>query len=521
MPATNTVYVAEKPSVARDIAAFLSKQAGNGGKYDKKGGYYEVASRPNQVVVTYPVGHIIATEFPDAYLTSEQNRSDAFTYLPIFPDPFKQHPRYEMAADRKSVKKDSKGQPVLDPQWKVLSGLIEKADVIVNAGDVGREGQLIFDEILEYMQLDPYAPNVKRMAMIDPSEEGLQRAFASMGLNSEPTWVNRSLAAKARSEADWIVGMNASRAYQSVTKHRYVALGRVKTPVLSLVSERCKAIEAFKPVTFWTPVVTMADGMVMRWKARTDFEGTPGFNEDGKIIDRAVAEAICRAINDGAKGRVTDSRSVRKKQSAPVGFSLTTLQAHISAKMNCSIEEVKNAAQKLYETHKCITYVGTDCVYYPDTMIAEARGMMRELSPTFTKLMTGANASRQTVNFLTNAQIKTKSKAAEEPEHYAIAPKGAAPNLGSLTPVERATYETIVRRFAAQFYPDFEYQSTAVKAAFSADQFEASMTETLVMGWKDAEGMTDSPDENAEVDVVTGKPVAVIEEERTTQAPGE
>lgn len=517
MPATNTLYVAEKPSVARDLAAYISKLEGNGGQYEKAGGFY---APTKSIRVTYPAGHIIETEFPDAYLTPEQSRSDPFTYLPLFPKPFKQHPRYERGDDRKP--KMSGGKPVVDAQWKVLEQCVKWAKDIVNAGDVGREGQLIFDEILIHMGLDPAAPNVRRLAITDPSDEGLKAAFESMGMNSEAKWVNLRLAAQCRSEADWIVGMNASRAYQSVTGERRVGLGRVRTVVLALISDRCKEIENFKPVTFFTPKVTMKDGLVLRWKSRTGFEDTPGFNSDGQIIDRRLAESIVAAINAKADGRVVQSQSKKKSQSAPVGFSLTTLQAHISKKTGCSLEEVKNAAQRLYDKPlACITYVGTDCPYYPESMIAEARGMMRDLSPAFTKLMSGANPARQTVNFLSDAQIQKALKSAEPPEHYAIAPKGAAPNLNSLSDVERATYMAVVQRFAAQFYPDYEYQSTQVKVDWSDDHFEASATETLRLGWKEAEGLTEAVEE-AEVDVVTGKPVSAdVDDMNETMAPGE
>jgi DNA topoisomerase-3 len=478
---TFTVIIAEKPSVARDIAAFLASR--QGGKYASEEGAYVL---PNGDKVTYTVGHILELEMPDAYLTKEQSYADQLTYLPLLPPAYKYHPRYKRNKDGSIAMRGE--EPVIDPLFRTVEKLLKKADVIINAGDVGREGQLIMDELFIYVGLDPDSPHIKRVDTSDNSREGLEKAWAKMDQNSNPRWRNCGLAGLARAEADWDIGMNASRAYHSLTGDKTLGLGRVKTVVLSIVSERCEQIENFKPVEYYVPIITMKDGLEMRWHARKGAEGMPGFDQEGRIISRELAESIVAKINAGLQGTILRAQATDKSIKPPLGFSLAKLQSEGSKRLGVTVKEVTEAAQSLYERHKLITYVGVECEYYPESMLAEARSLMEGLSPMYAKLMAGANASMHPKSF-NDAKLD---------EHYAISPKGKLPD-GQLTPVERGVFDMVVRRFAAQFYPNYEYRAFVLEADFADDQFIARDKETLREGWREAEGLVESEEENEEL----------------------
>ena len=476
-----TLTIAEKPSVARDIAAFLA--ARQGGKYKSEEGAYVL---PNGDKVTYTVGHIIAMEMPDAYLTKEQNLADPLSYLPLVIEKYKFRPRYKTNKDGTPAMRGEK--PVVDPHFTALEKLLKKADIIVNAGDVGREGQLIMDELFSYVGIDPNSPHIKRVHMVDPSPEGLKKSWDAMDLNQLPKWRNVGIAGQCRMEADYDIGMNASRAYQSLLNDRRIALGRVKTPVLNIVSMRCELIENFKAVEYFVPIVTMKDGLVLRWQARKGAEGTPGFDTEGRIISKVLADQIVAKINAGIQGLVVKSDSTNKSVKPPLPFSLVKLQAEASKRLGITVAEVTKAAQSLYEKHKLITYVGTECEYLPETMLQEARSIMEGLSPMYNKLMSSANSSKHPRSY--------SDKGMNGEEHHAIIPKGVLPN-GQLTEEERGVFDIITRRFAAQFYPDYEYSSFTVGIDFEADQFAANAQEVLKPGWKDAEGETDGEEGEA------------------------
>lgn len=474
---TFTVAVAEKPSVAKEIANYLASKQGGRAVFEKDVGY----RLPNGDYVTYTVGHILEMEMPDAYLPAEQRGADPLTYLPIFPAAHKYRPRSKRNKDNSISMRD--GKPVPDPLYLTLEKLLKKADVIWNCGDIGREGQLIMDELFEHLGLDPCSPHIKRIKIVDLNPKGIEQGFKAMLPNASSRALG--LAGRARQEADWEVGMNASRAFWSVVGDMRVALGRIKTTVLSMVSERCQAIENFKPVQYYVPIVTMTDGLEMRWKARPGAEGTPGFDAQGRIISKEIAEQIVSQINAGLQGRVQGVRRSRKNKAPPLPFSLATLQSTGSKRLGMTVEEVTRAAQTLYERHKMISYVGVECQYLPESALNEARSIMANLSPMFNRVMSGANSALRPKSF-DDGKLD---------EHHAIMPTGVvAPGLSEQ---EKAVFEMVSRRFAAQFYGDFEYNSLGVDVDFGADQFSAAGTEVVKLGWKEAEG--ESPNEGEDL----------------------
>lgn len=484
-----TVIIAEKPSVARDIATYFATL--QKGAYKSEEGGYRL---PNGDFVTYSVGHLIQMEMPDAYLTPAQDKADPLTYLPLFPESYKYRPRDKRNENGSVAMRD--GKPVPDPLFRIVERNLKKASTIINAGDVGREGQLIMDEIFIYIGLDPNSAHIKRAYVVDPSPAGMKQAFSNLQQNSEPKWANSRMAGQCRQEADFEVGINGSRAYWSLTGDWRVALGRIRTPVLNLVSSRCEQIENFKPVQYYVPVVILRDGLEMRWRARAGAEGMAGFDLNGRIISKSVADDVVARITGGLQGRILNSRATDKRVAPPLPFSLVKLQSEASKRLQISVEAVTKAAQSLYEKHKMITYVGTECEYLPETMLAEARGIMAGLSPMYHKLMSGANASLRPASF--------NDKKLDE--HHGIVPKGNLPN-GALSDDEKGVFDIITRRFAAQFYPDYAYTSIAVEAEFGRDGFVARDMVVKQNGWKEAEGTADADGEDDNVVMSAGQPV--------------
>lgn len=470
-----TVTIAEKPSVAKDLAAYMAQQQGGRSTYEQGMGY----RLPNGDIVTYTVGHLIEMEMPCAYLTPEQDKADPLTYLPLLPEKFKFRPRSKRSEkDGSIVTKD--GKPVPDPLFAVVQKLLKKADFIINAGDQGREGQLIMDELFEYVGIDPTSPHIRRIDPVDLNPKGIAEAFARISANADWRWQGSGLAGRCRQEADFKVGINASRAYWSLTGDRRVALGRIKTVVLNMVYMRCLEIEQFKPVQYFVPVVTLDDGTDMRWKCREGAEGTPGFDMNGRLVSKEIADAMVARINAGLQGKILNVTSKDINVKPPKPFSLASLQSEASKKLGETVDSITKAAQSLYEKHKMITYVGVECQYLPESMLKEARNIMADLSPMFNKVMSGANSAMTPKSF-NDAKLD---------EHHAIAPTGT---LGSnLTDTEKGVFEMVARRFAAQFYPDYSYRSLGIDAEFGQDQFEAKAQKTLRMGWKEAEGYTEA-----------------------------
>lgn len=485
--------VMEKPSVARDIGNFLIRSRGLSGKLEQDAsgfGYW----LPSGEYLGYTAGHIVSAEMPDVYLTPAQLKMKAFDYLPILPPSLKTHPRYKMKKDGTPEMRD--GKPVIDPLYKMLEKMLLKADIIINAGDEGREGQFIMDELFLQVGLDPRAPHIKRIRTAEMSDQFLAESFANIMQNGDPKWYNLGRAGFCRAEADWKVGFNASRVYQQVFNNKYIALGRLKSPVLALVSNRCMAIEAFKPVNYFVPIVTLDDGLEMRWKSREGSEGRPGFDTEGRIIDEMVGKAIVDRINAGAQGKVINVKNNEMRVGPPKPFSLVTLQSEASRKLGCTTKDVSVAAQALYEKHKMISYVGTESNFYPEAMLADAREIMANLSPMFRKVMEGADSSRVPKSF-DDKKID---------EHHAIAPKQNANVNTNLTEIERGVFELIARRFAAQFYPDHQYNSVGITMQFEQDKFEAHSKVVTVEGWRLAEGISEDSEEEDNMDMSADAP---------------
>jgi len=478
----DTLWIPEKPNVARQLVEALCRvRRASLTNRDSAGkeGIFRLSSGD---VVCSVFGHMLTMLPPSRYLTREQNAAP-MEVLPLIPNPFKFEPKSETDKEGK-VRKGKDGKPMPARRFEQLRDLILQAKTLVNACDIDREGQLIFDELVRFVGRDPYAPDVKRTSIVSMTEEALDEAVRAIEPNNDPKWMRRGASAETRQKMDWLLGMNASMAYQVVTGVRTMSVGRVQTPVLAIVVLRDMAIESFKPQAYYVPVIIMADGTRLKWELRHGAENQPGFDPNGRIIDPNLARAIVAQIQSGLAGEVSAAKIEDKSEAPPLPFSMGSLQSGAAKAHGLSVAEVTKAAQNLYEKHKAITYVGTDCRFLPEAMHEKGYEIIAALAEQFKVVATGANP-------------KIKSKAFSDAkmgdsEHYAIIPTGVMPHFGPSERAERGVFETISKRYLAQFYPDHKYQTAAVAMRFGDDEFRASSKRVLENGWRDVEGDQES-----------------------------
>lgn len=471
------LFVAEKPAVAIELAGYLAKKSGKPAKRGER--FLDVGGD----AVTWAIGHLLEQAPPDVYVNipkTDQNSKNGKLYwsavpLPIIPRPFKYQPASE-----------DKGRVA---QLDEIARLMKRADEIYNATDLDREGQLIFDEIVEYLQIKK---GVKRLLFSALNDVSFDRAFAGVMDNAEPRIRNRGLAAKARGQADWLVGMNGTRAMTLAHGNKETGVmnvGRVMVPTLSIVVRRHLEIKNFKPRGFFTPIVTLPDGTILTWKNRREGSDMAGIDPDGRIIDRRVADAIVDSINAGLEGSITEAKSVDKSKEPPLPFSLPSIQSELSKRYGLTVDEVTKACQRLYEK-KMQTYPGTDCRYLPESMHGEARDVLSGLRGQFGPALGGISLERK-YKCWDNKKVEGDGAAA----HHAIIPTG---NSGSFdSEAERLIYDAVCRRYIAQFHPEYRYKSVSLRADFGADEFSASASIPVSMGWKTVENTTeDDVEEN-------------------------
>lgn len=477
----DTLWIPEKPSVAKELTAAIArvKKANvTNMATAAKDGFYSLSSGDTVCSV---FGHMLQMLPPNRYLTKEQN-ANLMACLPLIPNPFKFEPQFERTKDGKIMMRD--GKPVVSKRFSLLEKLIKQSAKIVNGCDIDREGQLIFDELIQYVGRDPYAKDIFRTSIVSMTPEALDEAVRNIEPNSAKKWLYRGNAAATRQKMDWLLGMNASMAYQVVTGIRKMSVGRVQTPVLAMVVRRDLEIENFKPQVYYVPVVIMKDGTRLRWERRQDAQGSPGFDANGRIIDHALAQAIVNQIQSGLPGNVIVAKQDEKREAPPLPFSMGSLQSEASKRHGLTVAEVTSAAQSLYERHKAITYVGTDCRFLPEKMHADAQGILQGLGSHLKVQAAGANPSLKSKAFNDN----------KIDEHFAIVPTGRIPNLGANDHAERLVYETIALRYIAQFYPDARTRTATLSIEFGKDEFRASASEPIELGWKHVEGQSAEKD---------------------------
>ena len=446
------LFIAEKPSLGRAIAQYLPVKGVPHGGGQGRGATHIVAGND---VVSWCFGHLLEMAEPDEYSTAYKRWS--FNTLPIIPTDWRLLPRESAKAQINAIKL-----------------LLSQCDKVIHAGDPDREGQLLVDELLEHLG---NTKPVQRIWLSALDESNVRKALANLKDNTH--FANLKASAEARQRGDWLVGMNLTRAYtlagQRGGYQGVLSIGRVQTPTLALVVHRDLCMEHFKPRDFYAVVATIqaANGdFTARWKPSEDVP----VDESGRVVDKKIAEHI--ATNTAGKtGTVVSCVAAKKKQEAPLPFSLSTLQATANKKLGLGAQEVVDLAQSLYEA-KLTTYPRTDCNYLPESQWGDAAKIVASLPAEYEA-------------FVRQADTSLKSPAWNDKKvtaHHAIIPTG---HRASISGKQQQVFDLIVRAYLAQFFPASTYCETNIRVHLDGELFTASGKVPLTSGWKIVYGATE------------------------------
>ncbi|MGM0926955.1 MAG: DNA topoisomerase III [Pseudomonadota bacterium] len=439
------LIIAEKPSLARAIADALP------GSPRKQEGAIAVGD----TTVTWCLGHLLEQAPPDAYDPAlKQWRLDT---LPILPERWKLTPR-----------------PKARGQLAAIRKLLKTADEVVHAGDPDREGQLLVQEVIEYLG---WKGRVSRLLVSDLNRPAVQRALARLEDNARYQPLYR--AAESRSRADWLYGINLTRAWTLTGRQAghdgVLSVGRVQTPVLGLVVRRDAEIRDFEPRPFfvlWADLA-VAHGELRAWWAPA--EQHP-LDDQGRLLAREPAAALAERL-PGAAGRLVALETQQKRQAAPLPYSLSALQVDAARRYGISAKIVLDTCQALYERHQLITYPRSDCRYLPEEHFAAARSTLESAcreDDTLRGWLSGADFSRRS-----RAWNDTKVGA-----HHALAPTGRPMDPARLSATEANVFRLIARNVLAQFYPALSTREVKAEFHILEETFRARGQEILDPGWK-------------------------------------
>ena len=421
-----TCIIAEKPSVARDIARIV-------GATSKQDGYMEGCG----YVVTWAMGHLITLAMPEAYGFSAYKAED----LPIRPNPFQLIVR-QMRKDKEYV-----SDPAALKQLKVICSCFDKADHIIVATDAGREGELIFRYIYQY--LDCKKP-FERLWISSLTDKAIREGLSN--LKPGRHYDNLYHSAKARSEADWLVGINASRAL-SIARRGGYSLGRVQTPTLAMVCRRYIENRDFSSVPYWKLSALMEkEGVSLKAIGITDYES------------KASAQTALTTLRSQSRLKVESVARKVTHTSPPLLYDLTALQKDANRRQGFSADKTLSIAQSLYEK-KITTYPRTGSRYISEDIFEEVSVLLRKIGKTLSNPL-----NRHSVD---NAKVT---------DHHAIIPTGETPS--GLSTDEITIYQMVVNRFVEAFSPDSEEERMQVRFTDGTDTFTWKAYRQISLGWK-------------------------------------
>jgi DNA topoisomerase-3 len=440
-----TLIIAEKPSVARDLTDALP------GTFENHDSYYE----SDDTVITFAVGHLVELTDPEDY--DEKFKKWRMADLPIVPEEFRLRPR-----DKKAEK-----------QLKVIHKLLKRDDVdrVVNACDAGREGELIFAYIYETSGVDK---PVERLWISSLTKTAIKEGFEHLrpGDQLRPL----EAAARSRSEADWLVGMNATRA--ATIRGRawvggVVSLGRVQTPTLALLVKREREIQAFVPEPYWLVHAEFDPRYQGLW-----FEG-----DETRLKEAKRAEEIATKVS-GKDGTVESVERKEQSERAPLLYDLTSLQRDANRRFGFSARRTLQAAQSLYDDKKAITYPRTSSRWLSGDLVPQLKPTAATLQP----IGEYAAAARYVLGLqqLPLARVVNDSKV---DDHHAIIPTDVEHDVSRFSPDERRVFDLIARRFLAVFHPPARYARTTVVTLVEEERFRSRGKVTLEAGWRGVYGL--------------------------------
>ena len=429
------VCIAEKPSVAGDIARIIGATA-------RRDGYYE----GNGYQVTWTFGHLCELKMPEDYTPIW--RTWSLSALPMIPPKF----GIRLKEDQ-GVKK----------QFAVIESLFRQADSIVNCGDAGQEGELIQRWVMQKAQVK--CP-VRRLWISSMTDEAIREGFAN--LKDQTEYQSLYLAGLSRAIGDWLLGINATRLYSiKYGQNRQVlSIGRVQTPTLALIVNRQKEIDNFKPEPYWVLATVYRD---------TTFTATKG-----KFTSKEEGEQAFQTI-EGKPFEVTKVEKKQGKENPPSLYDLTSLQVDCNRKFGFSAEMTLNLIQQLYEM-KLTTYPRVDTTFLSDDVYAKCPQTMNGLYQT---KFAGIAPYAELVRPLGGKPLPKSKKvfdSSKVTDHHAIIPTGMIP--GTLSDLQRKVFDLVARRFIAVFYPDCKFSTTTVLGEVDGIEFKVTGKEILDPGWR-------------------------------------
>lgn len=451
------LYIAEKPSLGRAIAAVLPQPQ------RKADGCIHLA---NGDVVSWCIGHLLEQAEPEAYDPAFKRWQ--LQHLPIVPEKWKLQPRASSKA-----------------QLGILKKLIGQADLLVHAGDPDREGQLLVDEVIHWCGVTGAKLNAtQRLLISDLNPSAVSRALSQLKSNQE--FVPLSTSALARSRADWLYGLNMTRAYtlqgQKTGYQGVLSVGRVQTPVLGLVVRRDLAIAHFVSKPFYqvhAHVSLSADDhpdscFIAKWQPSPACE--PYQDEEGRMLNQALAQKVASTIS-GKDAEVVTLEQKNKQQFAPLPYNLSMLQIDAAKKYGMSAQQVLDIAQQLYERHQLITYPRSDSRHLPTEQLQAVASVTQAIAAhddTFARMVADADLTRVSKAW-DDSQVQA---------HHAIIPTEKRLSAQRLSLAEQQIYQLVAKQYLLQFYPPYCYAETLLELRIQGGLFRTIAKTELSQGWK-------------------------------------
>lgn len=465
------LFIAEKPSLGRAIADVLPKP------HRKGDGYIECG---NGQVVTWCIGHLLEQAQPDVYDSryARWNLAD----LPIVPEKWQLQPRASVTR-----------------QINVIKRLLGEASEIIHAGDPDREGQLLVDEVLDYLQLPAEKrQRVQRCLINDLNPQAVERAIGRLRANSE--FIPLCVSALARARADWLYGINMTRAWTLLGRNAgyqgVLSVGRVQTPVLGLVVRRDEEIENFVAKDFFEVkahiVTPKEERFTALWQPSEACE--PHQDDEGRLLNRTLAEHVVKRIS-GQPAHVTRYNDKQESEPAPLPFSLSSLQIEAAKRFGLSAQNVLDICQKLYETHKLITYPRSDSRYLPEEHFAGRHSVMKAI---------GVHAQDLLPQPVIDADRRNRCWDDKKVDaHHAIIPTARSSTV-NLHENEAKVYGLIARQYLMQFCPDAMFRKCEIALDIANGKFLAKARFLAQAGWRSLLGSKERDEEN------DGTPLPVV-----------
>ncbi len=444
-----SLIIAEKPSVARDIARVLRCTRSQDG-----------AIEGDNYIVTWGLGHLVTLADPEDY--DPKYKEWKMDNLPMMPEKFK----------LEVIKQTGK-------QYRVVKTQIHRNDVneIIIATDAGREGELVARLILE--KAGSKKPT-KRLWISSVTDKAIKEGFAN--LKDGRQYDNLYDAAMCRAEADWLVGINATRAL-TCKYNAQLSCGRVQTPTVAIIAKREEEIKNFIPKPYYGITAKCQNpSLTFTWRE----EGKGSY----RSFDKSRVEALLAKMKEEKEGLVTDVKSVPKKTYSPQLYDLTELQRDANRRFNYSAKETLNIMQRLYENHKVLTYPRTDSRYLSSDIVPSIKERLEACS---------IGPYRKLAGRLINKKIEAKPSFVDDKkvtDHHAIIPTEQFVQMDHMTIDERKIYDLVVRRFIAVLYPPFEYEQTEILVDLGGENLVARGKTVKTSGWREVyEDQTEEEDE--------------------------